>query len=294
MLYGAGEVGKLVFSYVKEDKRFLGFCSKTKRKQENGYLGYPVISPEELFTRRDLSVVISTPRYMEEICRILKEARYPSNLIFNMVSHWREDDPKQYFDLECMKYEDEEVFVDAGSFDLGSSLMLKNYCKQVKKVYAFEPDPASYARCVKQKESTRFAEAEIFQAGTWSEEKTLGFQATGNLAAKVDISGSTSIHVIPIDQVTSSESLQQHPIERVTFIKMDVEGSELESLKGARQTILRDKPKLAICIYHKPEDMIEIPMYIKMLVPEYRLYVRHYSNVDTDTVLYAVMPKQCN
>ena len=71
---------------------------------------------------------------------------------------------------------------------------------------------------------------------------------------------------------------------------MDIEGAELESLQGARKTIRRDRPKLAVCIYHKPEDMIEIPLYIKELVPEYKLYIRHHSNSGTETVLYAVMP----
>lgn len=70
---------------------------------------------------------------------------------------------------------------------------------------------------------------------------------------------------------------------------MDVEGAELESLKGASGTIQRYKPKLAICIYHKPEDMTEIPLYIKSLVPEYKLYVRHHSNSIAETVLYAII-----
>ena len=74
------------------------------------------------------------------------------------------------------------------------------------------------------------------------------------------------------------------------MIKLDIEGAELEALKGARETILRHKPKLAICIYNKPEDMIDIPLYIKELVPEYKLYVRHYTNTNDETVLYAVMP----
>ena len=56
-------------------------------------------------------------------------------------------------------------------------------------------------------------------------------------------------------------------------------------------TIQRDKPKLAICIYHKPEDMTEIPLYIKSLVPEYKLYIRHHSNRYGETVLYAVPPR---
>ena len=88
---------------------------------------------------------------------------------------------------------------------------------------------------------------------------------------------------MPIDEAVDTNN-------RVTFIKMDIEGSELEALKGAQQTIQRDRPKLAICIYHKPEDMTDIPLYIKSLVPEYRLYVRHHSNRCSETVLYAVMP----
>ena len=75
--------------------------------------------------------------------------------------------------------------------------------------------------------------------------------------------GTIEVSVVPIDAVVD-------PADRITMIKMDVEGAELESLKGARKTIQRDKPKLAICIYHKPEDMTEIPLYIKELVPEYR------------------------
>lgn len=69
---------------------------------------------------------------------------------------------------------------------------------------------------------------------------------------------------------------------------MDVEGAELETLKGAKNIICRDKPKLAVCIYHKPEDMTDLPIYIKSLVPEYKLYVRHYSEEKYETILYAI------
>ena len=95
--------------------------------------------------------------------------------------------------------------------------------------------------------------------------------------------GTVSVPVISIDEAIDPE-------DRVTIMKMDIEGSELEGLKGARKTIQRDKPKLAICIYHRLEDMTEIPLYIKELVPEYKLYVRHHSSCDSETVLYAVLP----
>lgn len=73
---------------------------------------------------------------------------------------------------------------------------------------------------------------------------------------------------------------------------MDIEGSELEALKGAVKTIQRDKPRLAICLYHKPEDIVEIPRLIKNLVPEYKLYIRHYIPYHFDTVLYAVIDNE--
>jgi hypothetical protein len=74
-----------------------------------------------------------------------------------------------------------------------------------------------------------------------------------------------------------------------TFIKMDIEGAELVALKGAKQTIKKYKPKLAVCVYHKPLDIVEIPLYLKKLVPEYKLFLRHYSDFGFDTIRYAVV-----
>lgn len=70
---------------------------------------------------------------------------------------------------------------------------------------------------------------------------------------------------------------------------MDIEGSELPALEGAKQTILRNKPKLAISIYHSDEDMLRIVEYIHELVPEYKLYIRAHTMGIAETVLYAVI-----
>ena len=70
---------------------------------------------------------------------------------------------------------------------------------------------------------------------------------------------------------------------------MDIEGSELRALQGAKRLIQQYKPKLAISIYHKPEDTIDIPYYIHELVPEYRFYIRHYSYSPAETILYAII-----
>lgn len=282
VVFGAGDTGMAFLPYFKEDKRFRGFCSSRIGKQKNGFCGYPVMSPEELMARKDLSVMICAYSRKEEILNILSAGGYPRDQIFTSDG-LRVSFNDQYFGPGFIHYEAEEVFVDAGCLDLRSSLDLRERCGKLSKVYAFEPDPECYKVCVRNKENYHFPEAEILPFGAWSETKTLYFQASGFGSSHISNEGDTSIQVKSIDEVVDGD-------KKVTFIKMDIEGSELEALKGAVHTIQRDKPKLAICIYHKPEDMTEIPLYIKSLVPEYKFYVRHHSNCWTDTVLYAVMP----
>ena len=69
---------------------------------------------------------------------------------------------------------------------------------------------------------------------------------------------------------------------------MDIEGAEIKALEGAKEIIKKYKPKLAISIYHNPKDLIQIPIYLKKLLPEYKIYIRHHSLRETDTVCYAV------
>jgi hypothetical protein len=74
-----------------------------------------------------------------------------------------------------------------------------------------------------------------------------------------------------------------------TLLKADIEGGEMDMLKGAQEMIKRYKPKMTICIYHSPQDFARIIEYIHTLVPEYRLYVRsHYSDYK-ETILYCII-----
>ena len=93
--------------------------------------------------------------------------------------------------------------------------------------------------------------------------------------------GDFSIPVVTIDSTLNGDV--------ATFLKMDIEGAELQALVGAKETIKKYKPRLAICIYHKLEDIVTIPEYILSLVPEYKFYIRHHHpTIGTETVLYAV------
>lgn len=287
LLYGAGADGESNLHYFKDDKRFFGFCDRDIEKQKAGLNGYMVISPERLLQMEDVTVVISTREGEREIKDFLKHSNFPECRIFTMPVREVKYDARQYFDPDIITFGKEEVFVDAGSYNLETSIRLAKYCNSLKKVYAFEPDASNFVKCLDRKPELEDTTVELFPYGTWSKSKTLRFHATADSGAHFRNNGEACVEVMPIDEAVAGKERTG-----ITFIKMDVEGSELESLKGAKNTILKDKPKLAICIYHKPEDLVEIPMYIKKLVPEYKLYIRHYASNEWETVLYAVMPDQ--
>lgn len=149
---------------------------------------------------------------------------------------------------------------------------------EYKKIYSFEPEKSKHQEFLK-----KFAEMKNIKLkpyGLWSKRGVLRFNAQDNVSSGISENGNIEIPVISID-----ESLEGEP---ASFIKMDIEGAELNALKGAKETIRKYKPKLAICVYHKPLDIVEIPLYIKELVPEYNIYLRHYHYGASETVCYAV------
>lgn len=194
-------------------------------------------------------------------------------------------DEKQYFDEDIIKLGKEEVFVDAGAYHLETSVRFANRCLKAGfkdyKIYAFEPDEISHETCQEIVADKRELEnVQLFNYGLWNKKDMLCFDGVGGSASKVVEMSSQKIEVVDLDSVVN---------ERVSFVKMDLEGAEMEALRGAQETIKKYRPRLAISIYHKEDDMYEIPMYIKELVPEYRLFIRHYSDALHETVLYAVI-----
>lgn len=197
----------------------------------------------------------------------------------------REDLPRQrpekeqYFD-EVVDLSDGEVFVDCGAY-IGDTVdtFLKRVHNRYRRIVCFEPDEQNYRFLQKKK----IPNLTVIQGGVYHENTQLAFEsgnATGSSFVEDRASGKELVPVYQIDSVPECAD--------ATFIKMDIEGSELSALKGAEKTILRNHPKLAICIYHSDEDMLSIAEYIHSIPTNYKLYVRHYSCEKYETVLYAV------
>jgi FkbM family methyltransferase len=188
-------------------------------------------------------------------------------------------DEAQYFDDSIIKLTDDEVFADAGCFDGDTSRQfIKRVNGRYRAIYAFEPHPASVKLIRENMRGVR--DFHLRQSGLYNQNATLKFFAQTLGTSKIADDGETEVSV---------ETLDSLPIETPTFIKMDIEGSERAALEGAKKLIERGKPKMAICVYHKPNDLWELPLYIKELVPEYKIFMRHYSLRSAhETVAYAV------
>ncbi len=285
VLFGASEDLAMNAKELMADTRVVAICDSDKTKQNKNIYGLQVISPEQLMADYNKCYVIITSHIAQTEIRskLLKLGFFEKN-IFELSPYIFCADNGQYFSVDFWSYneEDGEIFVDDGCCNLQSTLILGKHCRNIRKVYAFEPDEHNYKKCKEEKDKRNLAYVDLIKKGTWSKSEKLFFSATSDGASHISKDGAVSVDVVAIDDVVDSE-------EKITFIKMDIEGAELESLKGAAQCIKKNKPKLAISIYHKPEDLYEIPMLIKNLVPEYRLFVRHHSNSFGETVLYATI-----
>jgi hypothetical protein len=83
----------------------------------------------------------------------------------------------------------------------------------------------------------------------------------------------------------------QRGLEKIDFVKLDIEGAEMNALKGASKTIKKFRPKLAIALYHSVEDFERIPILLRELVPEYELYFSHCSINAEESILFAKVKK---
>jgi len=91
-----------------------------------------------------------------------------------------------------------------------------------------------------------------------------------------------------VTSITIDDFVAQNNVPKVDFIKMDIEGAERLALHGARETIRRFRPKLAISIYHLPDDYVVIAELIADLLPDYTFYMAHHSSHFSETILYCI------
>ena len=278
ILFGAGQWG----NWIRETFDNINWDFFADNNSDNKVIhGIPVLSPEELVSSHmDSTVIITSKYHWQEIYEQLVDKGFDDELIYCLGKTIVDIESRIYFDLPELPNASHEVFVDAGGYDGQTSFGFAKWASVSEniKITVFEPEPEFQKKCHKTLEN--ISNVTVVPKGLWDKDDVLLFDINGSESKIVEASdNAVKIPVTTIDGILKGDD--------VTFIKMDIEGSELAALKGGVKTIKQYKPKLAISIYHNSEDLIEIPKLLLKLNPQYKFWLRHYSMAWFDTILYA-------
>lgn len=322
ILFGTGEKSELFLKdYDNVNVKF--YCTSSIDKSDEFKDTIPIISIEELQLHRyDLPIIITSKwsddiskqlksigikhmyhRFSLEYLMHLKELQMvydilkdeTSKIVFlGLVRYIFDQDPtifetitfdeKQYFLKDIFNFNDNEIIIDGGAF-IGDTL--ENYINDSKgvfnKYYCFEPDNSNFDKL---EENTRNLaqrnKVVLYKYGLFSNEQAIPFSSLSSSASCINPLSDNYINAINIDKICVSDE--------ISMIKMDIEGAEYEAVIGSKNTILRTKPKLAICVYHLASDLWKIPLLIKSFDKSYKFYLRHHNkNCWYETVVYATL-----
>ena len=215
-------------------------------------------------------------------------------LLFAILNNWYQFDfatlntsieknYPHYFDLDLVKCTEKEVFVDLGAYTGDTVIDYLNYygADNYSKIYCYEITDDSFL--ILKNNLCYYPSINFVKKAVSNKVGKLYFLKSG-----VDDSANmvTSSGDIEIDSTTIDEDIK----ECVSMIKMDIEGSEVKALEGAKSHIINDHPKLLISVYHNHDDLWKIPKMIEEMCSGYKFYLRYYGNniFPTETVLIAI------
>ena len=181
--------------------------------------------------------------------------------------------------IKCiLQLGEKEIYCDLGAYNGDTITEFLGVVGSYDKIYAFEPDKKNF----KKLEKAYGKKENIFIFNCASTDKTgeIGFLANGGRHSVVSDKG----NMIP--SLSLDDALRGG---RATYIKFDVEGMEESAIAGARNTILKYKPKMLVSAYHKTDDYFRLPMMINQIRDDYKIYMRHYKYLPAwDTQFYFV------
>lgn len=185
---------------------------------------------------------------------------------------------KQYFDDEIIKNSEIEL-IDCGAYDGDSlALCIENGFNLIKAM-CFEPDNNNFDNLKKRIEREKIDNVFTLPFATWSCVQLLNFDLENGESSKFSSSGN-KLQAVSVDSIVGSF--------KFNFLKIDVEGADLETLKGAENFISKNHPIIAVSIYHLPDHLWEIPFYLMKKFPHYKFYIRQYGFQLFDTILYCI------
>ena len=198
------------------------------------------------------------------------------NQSFKSMQLYKVDPIGQYFE-EFLDLGEGEVFADIGAFDGQTTIEFIRHCPGYKSCFVFEPSKENLAKA--KNNLSGFRDIYLINKGLSDNKSTLRFADNSGSSNRLSHDGNVEIDVDRLDDLVH---------ERLTFIKMDIEGAESLAIEGMKNHILREYPKLAISVYHNPDDLWKIPEQIFAIRDDYNIYLRHYTEGTDETVMFFI------
>jgi len=193
---------------------------------------------------------------------------------YNFMEGFTNNHDEQYFDKDLISHIPNIRFVDGGGY-VGDTLptIIKNF-PDYKKIYCIEPNDLHLS--IAKRNFAMHNNIEFINCGLGKEKiiSTQNHDKQNNCA-----------HDYQAEEINTIDNLIN---DKVDFIKMDIEGAEQDAIEGAKNTIIKYTPILAICIYHKAEDWYKIPQKVLNINPNYKIHLRHYMEGIFETVMYFI------
>ncbi len=155
------------------------------------------------------------------------------------------------------------------------------------KIFAFEPEQHNVEICKNLLEKEKdMNNVEICDYGIWKCKDIL--KISNQQGSSRIVHNNTTVEYTECRLISIDEFVEENNIDKVDFIKLDIEGAEPEALEGAIETITKYRPRLALSIYHNPEHCYSLLLYLNSLNLGYKFYMGHHRTFLYETVLYAI------
>lgn len=213
-----------------------------------------------------------------------KEDQYPPEFLSHVSNH----------SLEYLQFINKNIIenvIEGGVFDGSDTVRFVNELKNPKlAIYGFEPFIEVYNKSLHKKILEK-KKVHVYDYALWKSTEKLHFKCVTDNPSTSSVSNQTKCESsIEVQAISGDDFVKKYNIRRVDFIKMDIEGAELDALHGFEKTIIKDLPQMAISIYHNKTHLYAIPLYLKKLSDQYIFRLGQYNASFIDSVLYA-LPK---
>ena len=277
-IYGAGISGRRL-PIIFPEYNWIGYIDRNKKGETcNGLPVYGIEKCSEL--QGNALFIVSNIVGGKRIKENLIGLGIPHESIITYEDYTEKIAENIYFE-DCIDKQQLEgkVFVDAGAYDGKDTIHFFNWINDINaNAVIFEADEKNFA--LVKNNLAKYPQVRFYNQGLSDEIGQQRFLSGRGEMSNFSKEGDKIIQMNFLDNAVADM--------QIGYIKMDIEGFEKQGILGAKEIISKQHPVLGISIYHKREDIWEIPKLILDINPEYRFFLRHYSLGVVDTVLYAV------